>query len=133
MQKVFNIVLQIIELGFIFFLPIPIWAKLIILIILGFTGNFLPFTIIPFAVAGWVWAYIEVWNNAQYVGWTIFCIIMLLLFGIDIWLTKTVYQNMLPLQRPPVVTTKRFSVKMWSVSICAFIAVAVMIVHLITV
>ena len=134
MQKTFNIwtvLLEAIELSFIVFLPLPTWLSIILFIILGFFGGFLPFSIIPFLVAGWVWAYIYIWLNIQNTGMTIFYMIMLLLFGLDIWLTKMAYQNMLPMQRPPIVTTKRFSVKMWSVTICAFIADIVMLIHLI--
>jgi hypothetical protein len=134
MQKPFSlgpILLEIIELSFIVFLPIPIWLKLIIFFILGFVGYILPFIILPFVVAGWVWAYIYVWQNDQHIGLTVFFMIMLLLFGLDILLTKTVYQHMSPLQRPPIVTTKRFSIEMWAIAVCAILADIAMLIHLI--
>lgn len=124
------IIFELIELAFIVFLPIPVWAKLIIVFILGFVGGILPFIIIPFVVAGWVWAYIYIWINVQNTGWTIFFMIMLLLFGLDIWATKTAYQNMLPLDRPQIATTKRFAIEMWSITICAFLADIAMLIHL---
>ena len=135
MQKKFSlgsILIQIIELLFVVFLPIPIWLKLIIFVIFGIIGGLFPLIIIPFEVAGWVWAYINIWLNTQQTGLTIFYMIALLLFGVDILLMKTAYQNMPPLQRPPIVTTKLFSFGTWSITICAFLADIAMLIHLIT-
>lgn len=125
-----TILFEIIELAFIVFLPIPVWFKIIISLIFLGVMNFMPFICTPLVVAGWIWAYIYVWQNIYNTGWAIFFMIMLLLFGIDIWLTKSTYQNMLPLQRPPIVTTKGFAVGMWSITVCAFLADVAMLIHL---